>query len=346
MKEFDSFHFGKKLLAWHTTQNTRELPWKNINDVYKIWLSEVLLQQTRAEQAMPYYHNFTKQYPTVQALAKAPDNDVYKIWQGLGYYNRCKNMLATARLVTTTYKGEFPKSYDALLKLKGIGPYTAAAIASFAYEEDVAVVDGNVYRVLARIFNIDLPIDSSKGKKHFTQLAAHLLEKGTAKKHNQAIMDLGATICKPKNPLCTKCPFENNCLAFEKDLINQRPVKSKKLKVKERHFHYFWIEDERCVYLQQRSEKDVWPLLWEPLLIECENNFLPAQYVESFKPELVFKSKQRLTHQLIYGYFYNIKISKNQLNKLGLVKIDYQMLMDLSFSKTCLDFLKFHPTFI
>jgi len=199
--------FTAQLLEWNHQHNSRTMPWKGIKDPYHIWLSEIILQQTRVEQGLPYYERFITTYPTIQDLAAAPDEAVFRLWQGLGYYARCKNMLAAARQVVQTYKGRFPDTYEQIQSLKGIGPYTAAAIASFAFNSHHAVLDGNVFRVLSRYFGIDTPVDSTAGKKEFAALAQELLPAGQSAVYNQSIMDFGAGVCKPQQPLCHQCPL-------------------------------------------------------------------------------------------------------------------------------------------
>lgn len=204
------------------------MPWKGEKDPYKIWLSEIILQQTRVEQGLSYYNNFIKTFPDIQQLAKAKDEKIFKLWEGLGYYTRCRNLIASARFVAKEKKGKFPDSYEEIKALKGVGPYTAAAISSFAFNLPHAVVDGNVFRVLARVFGIDKPTDTTEGKKYFTQLAEELLDKKRPGLYNQAIMDFGAMICKPASPLCATCCFKKHCIAFQRDRINELPVKEKK----------------------------------------------------------------------------------------------------------------------
>ena len=217
------------LMNWHTYVNDRKMPWVGIKDPYKIWLSEVILQQTRVEQGMAYYEKFIENFPTITSLAAAKDETVFKLWEGLGYYNRCKNLLFTARNVVNKLNGIFPTHYDDIVALKGIGPYTAAAIASFAFNQPYAVVDGNVFRVLSRLFAIDTPIDSTNGKQQFTTLAQQLLDKENAAIYNQAIMDFGATVCKPVNPLCHDCPLLSVCEGYKiadkrKDIAKEKPL--------------------------------------------------------------------------------------------------------------------------
>ena len=218
------------------------MPWKGEKDPYKIWLSEIILQQTRVEQGLAYYTNFIKTFPTVHQLAKAPDEKVFKLWEGLGYYSRCRNLLATARFISKELKGKFPDNYESIKALKGIGPYTAAAISSFAYNLPHAVVDGNVFRVLARVFGISKSIDSTEGKKQFTVLAEELLDKNHPGLYNQAIMDFGAVICKPAAPLCDTCVFKKECYAFRHNKVNALPVKEKKINIKKRWFYYLVLE--------------------------------------------------------------------------------------------------------
>ncbi len=307
-------NFTKQLLAWHSTDNDRSLPWKQEKDTYRIWLSEIILQQTRALQGLPYYLKFIEAYPTVTDMANAADEDVFRIWQGLGYYNRCKNMLATARYISTELNGIFPASYDGLLSLKGIGPYTAAAIASFSYGLPHAVVDGNVYRVLARYFGIEEPIDTTTGRAMFQQLAQELLDKDNSAAYNQGIMDLGAVICTPKVPACMLCPLQQHCVAYKSALIALLPVKSKRTEVKERYFHYVFLMTNDSVWISKRGPKDIWENLHEPYLIEHdsqldmagikEHNDMMASGLSSAHISNAGSHSQRLTHRLIKTSFF------------------------------------------
>jgi A/G-specific adenine glycosylase len=330
--------FSKQLLKWHLSSNDRRLPWKEEKDIYKIWLSELLLQQTRADQAKPFYEKFVSAFPTIKQMAIADEQVIFNIWQGLGYYNRCRNMIATAKFIHFQCNGIFPDNYLDLLKLKGVGPYTAAAIASFAYNEDRAVVDGNVYRVLSRYLNNFLPIDTSEGILFFKNTAQDLLPKGQARSYNQAIMDFGATICTPKLPKCEACPLSKNCLAHAQDTIKELPQKTKKLKIKTRYFHYLVLDDGKHIYLQQRSENDIWPMLWQPFLIESDNEKFQKPAWQHEDPILIFQGKQRLTHQIIHSYFYKAEFTN--LKSEALSKVKYDQMNKLSFSKTCLDFFK------
>ncbi len=233
-------NFNNELLSWYTN-NKRDLPWRHTTDPYIIWLSEIILQQTRVEQGMPYFNRFVEHYPNVSSFAAADENEILKLWQGLGYYSRARNMLKTARLVQEQYNGAFPSAYDELITLKGIGEYTAAAISSFAANEPRAVIDGNVYRVLARYFGISEDINSTTGKKIFRITADELLNREHPALHNQAMMELGAMICKPKNPACGTCPVREGCYAFLNNATAALPVKINKVKVRERFFNYFLV---------------------------------------------------------------------------------------------------------
>jgi A/G-specific adenine glycosylase len=331
---------SKKLLHWHKNINKRELPWKQETDPYKIWLSEILLQQTRAEAVIPYYQKFVAHFPTITHLAIASEQLVFQLWQGLGYYNRCRNLLATAKYISKECMGIFPNGYNKILALKGVGPYTASAIASFGFGLPHAVVDGNVYRILARLLAIDTPIDSTAGKHFFQQQATALLAKRKPALYNQAIMDLGATICKPKQPLCPQCPWQADCKAWATDTVDLYPVKSKKTPVKIRHFHYLVFDDGAHLYIKKRIEKDVWQDLHEFVLQESSDKQLPKienmNIVES--PAI---HTQLLTHQRIYGYFYTIynAASTKMIKEYGLQKIDYQSLPNFAWPKMIHSFL-------
>ncbi len=237
--------FQRELRVWNEEKNTRSMPWKGEKNPYRIWLSEIILQQTRVEQGWKYYQNFIDRYPFIADLASAPEGEIYKLWEGLGYYSRCKNMIAAAKLISGSYKGIFPKKYDDIRTLKGVGPYTAAAIASFAFNLSFAVVDGNVYRLLSRYFGISLPIDTTGGKKYFLHLATELLSKTEPGIYNQAIIDFGATICKPL-PLCLVCPLKTKCIAYNQDMVKVYPVKRKKTSRTIRWFWKLYHQKTRC----------------------------------------------------------------------------------------------------
>ena len=291
--------------------NKRELPWRKTNDPYLIWLSEIILQQTRVVQGLSYYLKFTHNYPTVFDLANASEQDVLKDWQGLGYYSRARNLHATAKVIASEYKGVFPKTFLEIKKLKGIGDYTAAAISSFAFNLPHAVVDGNVYRVLSRVFNIDLPIDSIEGKKYFAQLAKELLPNHDAAIHNQAIMEMGAIQCLPTNPLCDSCPLLEKCLSYHLKNTHERPVKVKKTKTRDRFFHFLIFQKDNQVFLEKRESKDIWKHLFQFPLIETSEelttNDIKKIIFEKFELMPIFQSEKVfhiLSHQKINARFY------------------------------------------
>jgi A/G-specific adenine glycosylase len=315
--------FTKKLLKWNKSGNTRLMPWKGEKDPYKIWLSEIILQQTRVEQGWNYYEKFVNVFPTIHQLAKAPEKKIFKLWEGLGYYSRCRNLIETAKRIVKEYGGKFPSSYDEIKKLKGIGPYTAAAISSFAFNLPHAVVDGNVERVLARYFGVTTPIDTSAGKNFYSTLAFALLDKKKPGIYNQAMMDFGAVICKPQNPQCAICTQSEDCMAFKNGWISLLPVKSKAIIKKNRWLYYFIIEtDDERVYIRKRSEKDIWKnlyefVLWETgklipqqqiLFSDFANEFLKKQKFSVVRVSTIYK--QHLTHQTIHGQFIHLSLQK------------------------------------
>ena len=354
-KSKKSKFFTENLLNWNSTHNARIMPWKGERNPYRIWLSEIILQQTRVEQGLEYYNRFIAQYPTVGLLAAAPENDVFKLWEGLGYYSRCRNLIASARYIAFELGGNFPDSYEEILKMKGVGPYTAAAISSFAYNLPHAVVDGNVLRVLARFFGIDLPADSNEGKKYFTELAQSLLDTGAPALYNQAIMDFGATICKPQLPLCNICPLQKECTAFNNNLISKLPVKEKKLKKKNRYFYYIIAEFEDKIYVRKRVEKDIWQNLFEFKLFEKQekisvDELLASDELKNFAGKQ-FKVisisdfyKQQLTHQLIEGVFIQILLSAPPVND-ELTGIEKNKIATLAFPRFMTRFFEENKAF-
>ncbi|GAA0872565.1 A/G-specific adenine glycosylase [Gangjinia marincola] len=310
-------NFTKTLIKWYLA-NKRDLPWRNTNDPYRIWLSEIMLQQTRIAQGLPYYLTFTREYPTIFDLANAPQDDVLKLWQGLGYYSRARNLHSTAKKVAFEMNGVFPNDYQGLLKLKGIGDYTASAIASICYDEPVAVVDGNVYRVLARYFGIVLPINSGEGIKAFKSLAMELIDPKQPGTYNQAIMEFGAMHCSPKLPLCHECTLRTSCFAYAENKVGELPVKLKKQKITIRHFNYLvFLSEENRTLLQQRTSKGIWQGLYEFPLIETEQEVFTEDLIltEDFQkhthhldPEIRLYNnkpiKHILSHQHIYAKFW------------------------------------------
>lgn len=328
---------SNRLTHWYL-QNKRDLPWRKTHEPYQIWLSEIMLQQTRIEQGLPYYYKFIEAYPTVFDLANAPADEVLKLWQGLGYYSRARNLHETAKYVAFELNGSFPDSYKSLLKLKGVGDYTASAIASICYNEPVAVVDGNVYRVLSRIFGIDTPINSTAGIKEFKSLATELLDKKDPATFNQAIMEFGALHCKPQNPKCDSCPFNDICLALKNDRIKELPVKLKKNKVKKRYFNYlvFNFNDDKTI-LEQRTGKGIWNGLYQFPLVETEKLVQEEELVvlDDFKESVPNSGIElelfnevpvvhKLSHQHLFTRFWLVNSNDLQENSVSLEKImDY-----------------------
>ena len=344
--------FSRKLLEWYNP-TSRNLPWKKTNDAYKIWLSEIILQQTRVEQGTPYYLAFIKQYPTVKRLANAPLDDVLKLWEGLGYYSRARNLHVAAKQIMQHHNGKFPETHAEILQLKGIGNYTAAAISSFAYNLPHAVLDGNVYRVLSRVFGIETPIDSTIGKSTFQKLADDLLDKRNPSVYNQAIMDFGAIMCKPQNPLCENCPFSSECKALQLDKINLLPIKSKKLIKTERHFHYFVLYDSKNIYIKQRTENDIWNGLFEFPVEEAngqwsidDSDFIKKIDHQSSIINQPLSYKQTLSHQHINGYFYEISIEKLPKLDNSYLKIKKSGILNYAFPKIIRSYLENRLIFI
>jgi A/G-specific adenine glycosylase len=338
--------FRSQLLKWNKTSNHREMPWKGIKDPYRIWLSEVILQQTRVEQGLKYYEKFISSFPTVHDLAGAPDALIFKHWEGLGYYSRCKNLITTARFISTELGGSFPSQYPAILELKGVGEYTAAAIASFAFDLPYAVVDGNVLRVLSRITGTSIPVDSVEGKKYFKNLAQTILPPRSAAEYNQAIMDFGATICKPQ-PICDQCFFSKDCIAFKKKEQLKLPVKEKKLTITTRYFYYFFTDTSDHVLVRQRTGNDIWQSLYEFPLVEIDEPE-PAKAIQLIKkswgpnpisnPEIIYTSKQKLTHQNLCFTFYRIELNRKK-NLPGYSWIRKEELKELAFPRSLGSFL-------
>ena len=297
------------------------MPWKGEKDPYKIWLSEIILQQTRVEQGLAYYEAFIRAFPDIRQLASAPEEKVLKLWEGLGYYSRCRNLISTAKFIAGERKGLFPDTYESILALKGVGPYTAAAISSFAFNLPHAVVDGNVFRVLARVFGIGKATDTTEGKKYFTALAQELLDIREPGIYNQAIMDFGATICKPAAPLCTGCVFAKHCAAFQQGKVNEWPVKEKKIRVRPRWFYYFVMEYRQQRVIRQRTGKDIWQGLYEFPLIETTGETsiekllrmaVQAGWLQSVPTVSTVSPvfRQQLSHQLITGQFIRIRFTR------------------------------------
>lgn len=338
--------FSDKLLSWHQNIN-RGLPWVGIKDAYRIWLSEIILQQTRVEQGLPYYQQFIRRFPTVRSMAEATEDDVLKLWQGLGYYSRARNMYYTAGMVTQQHRGKFPTSYDELIKLKGIGAYSAAAIASFAANEPRAVVDGNVVRVLARVFGLSIDYQRSEGKKLFSHVAQQLLPVEKAGRYNQAIMDFGALQCVPRSPECGSCVMERICYASRKKQVARLPVKRKKHELKKRYLHFFIICHQDEVLIEQRTAKDIWKGLYQFPLIETEaetpfNELLQSDKAKSLGLEAmqgmkdINRHKQKLSHQELHFTVYQLWCRSNTFNTLArqYMAVPATHLKKYSFPKT------------
>ena len=342
--------FPALLMQWNRQQNTRKMPWKGEKDPYKIWLSEIILQQTRVDQGLKYYEEFVSNFPDIHKLAGAKEERVYKLWEGLGYYSRCKNLIVTARFISKKLKGKFPDKFEDILELKGVGHYTGSAIASFAYNLPYAVVDGNVFRVLSRIFGIKKPTDSTEGKKFFTQLAFELLDKKQPGIYNQALMDFGAVVCKPY-PLCTICVFKDHCFAFRNHLVDKLPVKEKKIKITTRWFNYLVIGNNNKIYIHKRTGNDIWKNLYEFVLIETgkdtsvkavltraekENMLRRGSYkIESVSPVY----SQQLSHQKIMGRFIKI-VAEKEITITGFRAVSVKHLSRYAFPRFITSFFE------
>lgn len=305
--------FAHTIMAWYKI-NERDLPWRQTKDPYIIWLSEIILQQTRVEQGLPYFNRFAARFPTVQDFAIADEDAILRLWQGLGYYSRARNMHKAAKMVMQNFDGTFPTSYREAISLPGVGAYTASAISSFAANEVRAVVDGNVYRVLARVFGIETPINSNQGKKEFQELADQLIDQDQPGLFNQAIMDFGATQCTPKKPLCNTCIFESNCVAHNKKQVENLPVKLKGKKSRSRFFHYFIVQSDDGIMVSKRGENDVWANLYEFPMIETtertgvvelmESDLYKSYFGDALPIAIGEEIKHVLSHQNIYAQFY------------------------------------------
>lgn len=305
--------FQEEIIKWYLS-NKRTLPWRDTTDAYVIWLSEIILQQTRVEQGLPYFNRFVEAYPRVTDFAAATEMQILKLWQGLGYYSRGRNMLFTAKQVAGQYGGVFPVKYEELIKLKGIGEYTAAAISSFSSGEAQAVLDGNVFRVLSRYFGINTPINSNEGKKQFSELAKSLIHHEDPATYNQAIMEFGALQCKPKSPDCGICPLQLSCFAKNNNLIPVLPVKLKKLKIKTRFINYFLCQDGDQILVNERTAADIWQNLYDLPRIEtlaepslADNEFfklVKQNFGSDVTAQPIMQMKHLLTHQIIYVQFF------------------------------------------
>lgn len=321
----DKRYFSDKVVKWYE-HNKRDLPWRNTTDPYKIWLSEVILQQTRVNQGLPYYQRFVDKYPNVLALASASQQDVLRLWQGLGYYSRARNLHECAQQVVQVHGSRFPDNYRDLKKLKGVGDYTAAAIASIAYRESVAVVDGNVFRVLSRLFGIDTPIDTSEGKKRFIALANEVIDSKRPDLHNQAVMEFGALHCTPKTPNCEECIFVSGCFAAQHQMQDLLPIKLKSTAVRVRYFYYFVVQNGDSYLMKKRTEKDIWQGLFDFFMLEESKPAKIEELIERFIAincldiqaqdfAISDNYKHILSHQVINAKFIFLKGTSNNFLK-------------------------------
>ncbi|MDR1119570.1 MAG: A/G-specific adenine glycosylase [Dysgonamonadaceae bacterium] len=319
-EETNKYIFSRKLIDWYDA-NKRELPWRGISDPYRIWLSEIILQQTRVNQGMDYFLRMIERFPDVKTLAEATEDEVLKYWQGLGYYSRARNLHAAAQMIVRDFGGQMPSDYGQLIQLKGIGEYTAAAIASFAQNAPHPVVDGNVFRFLSRYFGISEPVDTGKGKKLFTSIAGDLMDRSRAGLFNQAIMEFGALQCVPGQPDCRNCPFSDACVAFETNEIARYPVKQNKTTTQNRYFHYFHVRTGNYTYICKRTQKDIWHNLYEFPMIETDRPmpFEELQQEKSFRelfPDIhtpifrlqIANKKHVLTHRILWANFYEVTL--------------------------------------
>ncbi|RKD91020.1 A/G-specific adenine glycosylase [Mangrovibacterium diazotrophicum] len=334
--------FGQIIQQWYK-QFKRHLPWRETSDPYLIWLSEIILQQTRIDQGLAYFNRFAENYPTVEKLAAASEDEVLKLWQGLGYYSRARNLHFTAKTITREFGGQFPKQYSDIIKLKGVGEYTAAAIASISYKQPYAVVDGNVYRVLSRIFGIDTPIDSTEGKKAFKQLAEDLLDRNNPGDHNQAVMEFGAIQCTPKNPNCAACPFCDRCFALQGKAIERLPVKQGKVKIRHRYFNYLVYDLEESTFLTKRTSNDIWKNLYQfPLIETAYKAEVESLHLESELPinnsigdisEVTDWKKQVLSHQHIHYRFIHVQLKNKKNLPTDLIEVNKKDIFNFAVPK-------------
>lgn len=347
MSEVSKDSFFTEQIISYSFRVDRDLPWKKDRNPYYIWLSEIILQQTRVEQGIPYFKKFIKKFPNLKALANASEDDVIKQWQGLGYYSRARNLHATAKEVNKNYQSQFPETLDELKKLKGIGAYTAAAIGSFAFNKPYAVVDGNVYRVLSRYFARKEDLYSSKGKRFYQNLAQKLLDKKNPARFNQAIMDFGALVCKPQSPLCDECPIKINCSACKQKAISNFPKSKIKITKKKRFFHYLVIEDKsHHLILKKRNKNDIWKSLFDfPGLETLDDYVLSDKSLKAFLLQQLnikqFKFtpspkeyKQTLSHQIIISKFYHLEIHQHFAQQTPYLLTNTKKLINFAYPKT------------
>ncbi len=341
--------FTQEIYKWYNI-NKRNLPWRETSDPYKIWISEIILQQTRVVQGMSYYMRFVEKFPTVCDLANASEDSVLKLWQGLGYYSRARNIYFTAKFIVNNYNGIFPDDYKSILSLKGIGNYTAAAIASIAFNLPHAAVDGNIYRVISRYYGISTPIDSEKGKNEIQKIANELILGKNPGFHNQAFMEFGALQCQPKSPNCNLCPLQDTCFATKNSLTDLIPVKEKKVKQRTRFFYYYIIESKDSVLFEKRTGKDIWENLHQFPLIESKSELteneifnleLPANTIENANFKSISGSvKHILTHQTIYARFIHIEAEDFNLKDSNFIKVNKKDIYKFAVPRLLENYLK------
>ena len=330
------------LLDWYRT-NKRPLPWRWDKNAFKVWMSEIILQQTRVNQGLNYYHKFLNNFSNIHELASADENLVLNLWQGLGYYTRARNLHKTAKIISQDYNGEFPKDYNELKKLPGIGPYTAAAIASICFDQKVPAIDGNAYRVYSRLFGLDKDISHSNAHKFFFDFAKNIMPNKNTGDFNEAIMELGATICLPKIPLCTNCPISKDCIAYQTGKVDKFPIKTKKVKIKKRYFHYFFVQNEKSgeFLIKKRKEKDVWYNLFDFPIIETKSKELLQYPFAEENPLKISEVKHVLTHQHLNIKFYEVICSMESFKELKkeYLNIHPQQIKDTPFPQPIASFL-------
>lgn len=318
-----TLNFRKKILSWYYS-NRRELPWRfNINP-YNVWIAEIIFQQTRINQGIDYYNRFIQRFPDIRSLVQSSEDEVLKMWQGLGYYSRARNLYATAKIIYSEYNGVFPSSYNEIIKLKGIGDYTAAAIASVAFNEPIPAIDGNVYRVLSRLFAVEIPVDSTIGKKQIKEIATSLIDPEYPGDFNQALIEFGALQCLPRNPTCSDCLFNSVCEAFKTQSVEFFPVKIKKTKMTVRYFNYLVIDQGETIQFNKREGNDIWKNLYDFPMIETKERISPEEFMTSpdwrefFNNDILTivniseEIPHQLTHQKIIARFYFIEVDKNK----------------------------------
>ena len=340
-----------KIYTWYS-KNKRDLPWRSTNDPYKIWISEIILQQTKIDQGTNYYLRFIERFPSVEDLAKAPESEILKLWQGLGYYSRARNLHHAAKEIYEKYDSKLPEKYEELIRLKGIGPYTAAAIASIAFRLPYPTIDGNVYRFFSRYFGIHEPINSTQGIKIFQELATEVLDKKDPGTHNQAMMEFGAMMCTPKKPMCQTCPLQDSCYAFAQQYMDELPVKLKKTKKTNRYFFYLLMEENDIIYIKQRSDNDIWKNLYELPLIEMKENYTMDDFLQTteFKKaidnlkftirEISTPVKHILSHQTIYANFIHIHIHQKNEFPLNFIPVNKKDISKFAIHRLMENYLK------